>query len=209
MNHMRHLKRLYRLAKRWASAILPYRPTDGRNLNAEYARGDWSYLRNDSELARFYVISGYIQHYSPNARVLEIGCGEGILQERLCTGTFSRYLGVDISTEAIAKANAKANDRISFLAADANTFTPGEQFDVVVFNECLEYFRDPLAAVRRYESALTKNGVMIVSMFAGVETMRTNKIWKVLRTRYRFRQETQVGTTSGYVWNIKVTTPVR
>jgi 2-polyprenyl-3-methyl-5-hydroxy-6-metoxy-1,4-benzoquinol methylase len=206
--YRRIVRHVYRTGRRWTTAVLPYRPTDASTLDVEYASGAWEYLRGPTEVARFAVIAGYIQVFRPGASVLEIGCGEGILQERLNPASYSRYLGVDISPEAIRKACVKQRHRVSFVAADANAYTPDEQFDAIVFNECLEYFAEPLTAVHRYEAALRPHGLFIISMFASLETAaRTSKIWRSLRTQYRFELETQVRDRSGYTWNIKVATP--
>ena len=37
------------------------------------------------------------------------------------------------------------------MRADAAEYESDERFDVIVFNECLYYFDDPLALVRKYE----------------------------------------------------------
>ena len=207
MAYAHRLDRVQHWAKRWMSAVLPYRPMDGRHLDAEYAAGSWDYLRGPTEVARFAVIAGYIQYFRRGARVLEIGCGEGLLQERLHADTYSRYLGVDVSAEAIRRACRRQGPRVSFVREDADTFVPAERFDVIVFNECLEYFADPLSTVRRYDSALCPDGLFMISMFAGLDTRRTVKIWKRLKSRYRFKVETDVTDRSGYSWHIAVAEP--
>ena len=68
--------------KLWLSTILPYRPLDGRRkvLEAEYSRGVWDYLSGVEELTRFSVVVGYCHYFHKNGSILEIGCGEGLLQ---------------------------------------------------------------------------------------------------------------------------------
>jgi 2-polyprenyl-3-methyl-5-hydroxy-6-metoxy-1,4-benzoquinol methylase len=207
MPYAHRLDRVQHWAKRWMSAVLPYCPMDGRSLDAEYAAGAWDYLRGPTEVARFAVIAGYIQYFKRGARVLELGCGEGLLPERLHAEACSRYLGVDVSVEAITRACRRQGPRVSFVTADADAFVTSEQFDVIVFSECLEYFADPLSTVRRYDSALLPGGLLMISMFAGLDTRRTTKIWKRLKTAYRFKVETDVTDRSGYSWHIAVAEP--
>ncbi len=204
-------KPVINLWKRWLSIILPYQPMKGGRavLDSEYSRGKWDYLRDLDELSRFSVIVGYCHHLKPAGTILEIGCGEGILQERLCPSGYARYVGVDVSEEAIRRAAHKQNEKTCFVREDASIYSSEERFDLIVFNECLEYFDDPLGAVRRYERFLEQDGFYIVSMFAGIDTLRTRRIWKALESAYTPAAETRVSTKPGYSWIIKVFTPAQ
>jgi 2-polyprenyl-3-methyl-5-hydroxy-6-metoxy-1,4-benzoquinol methylase len=199
-------KAFMRMSSRWLSAVLPYQAIKGGRdlLNAEYARGDWDYLRDLTELSRFSVVAGYCQYFQPGGTILEIGCGEGILQERLGSFNYKRFVGVDVSDEAIQRACQKQDEKTLFIREDAATYTPDEQFDIVVFNESLEYFDDPLFIVQRYEQFLAQKGIFILSMFAALDTVRTKRIWKQIETVYIPRAETTVSTQPGYSWVIKV-----
>ena len=197
--------------KRKLSAILPYRPMEGNKevLETEYTGGMWDYLRGINELPRFSVVVGYCRHFKPAGKILEIGCGEGVLQERLCPSKYARYVGVDIAAEAIRRASNKQDEKTFFVREDAKIYNPAEQFDVIIFNECLEYFDDPLGLVQRYERFLEKDGVYLVSMFVGIDTARTKRIWKMLESAYRAEAETRVATQAGFSWMIKVFIPSR
>ena len=197
--------------RRLLSAVRPYAPMRGgrEHLDRKYAQGDWDYLRGLGELSRFSVLAGYCRHLRPGGALLEVGCGDGILAERLAPGSYARFVGVDISAEAVERAQALADERRRFVAADATTWAADEPSDLVVFNECLEYFDDPLALVRRYEQFLTADGLFVVSMFAGVETLRTRKIWRMLAGRYRTVDETRVTNGHGYTWVLRVLEPPR
>lgn len=198
-------------AKRLLSMVLPYRKLNGgrEKREAEYRSGTWDYLWGIEELARFSVVAGYCHHLRPGASILEIGCGEGILQRRLDPTRYSRYVGVDISAEAVRRAAARDDASANFVCEDAELYEPREIFDVVVFNESLEYFHDPVGLVRRYEPYLAADGVFVVSMFVGSETARTGKIWKRLQSVYRPRDATRVTNMAGQSWVIKVFAPGR
>ena len=99
----------------------------------------------------------------------------GLLQERIAYGT---YLGVDVFPQAIARASHKADERTRFAQADAASFAPTEQFDAIIWNECLYYLRDPIGVIQRYRQYLRPRGVMIVSMF--YQTFATRRLFRQL-----------------------------
>ena len=196
--------------RRGLSLVLPYRKMRGgrEKMDSDYAHGKWDYLRGIGELGRFSILVGYCHFLKPGGRILEIGCGEGILQERLDRTRYSRYVGVDVSAEAVDRATARGgDDRTTFVCADAALWQPEETFDLIVFNECLEYFDDPLAVVRHYEPALAPGGAFLVSMFTGVETARTLRIWKWLESAYAVEDATRVTNKAGISWILKVLKP--
>jgi len=196
--------------RRGLSLVLPYRKMRGgrEKMDSDYAHGKWDYLRGIGELGRFSILVGYCHFLKPGGRILEIGCGEGILQERLDRTRYSRYVGVDVSAEAVDRATARGgDDRTAFVCADAALWQPEETFDLIVFNECLEYFDDPLAVVRHYEPALAPDGAFLVSMFTGVETARTLRIWKWLESVYSVEDATRVTNKAGISWILKVLKP--
>jgi 2-polyprenyl-3-methyl-5-hydroxy-6-metoxy-1,4-benzoquinol methylase len=196
--------------KRAVSSVKPYQPMDGGRelLDRQYATGVWDYLRGLEELSRFSVIAGYCHYLKNQGSILEIGCGEGLLPERFDGAKYSRYVGVDISAEAVRRAAARENAKTSFITADAAVYVTAERFDVIVFNECLEYFSDPLSVVRRYEPFLREHGIFIVSMFVGLDTARTSRIWRSLGAVYTPRAVTRVTNEDRYTWIIKVFSPL-
>jgi 2-polyprenyl-3-methyl-5-hydroxy-6-metoxy-1,4-benzoquinol methylase len=198
---------MIRAVRRGLSLVLPYRKMRGgrEKMDSDYAHGKWDYLRGIDELGRFSILVGYCHFLKPGGRILEIGCGEGILQERLDPARYSRYVGVDVSAEAIRRANTRAGEgKSTFLCADAAAWQPEETFDLVVFNECLEYFDDPLAMVRRYEPALAPGGAFLVSMFTGTDTARTRRIWRWLESVYAVEDATRVTNKARISWILKV-----
>jgi SAM-dependent methyltransferase len=165
-------------------------PPSADAWNAQYAAGKWGYLGQLPELARYSVLVGYLRHFAPGGAVLDVGCGEGVLLQRLRPDDYSRYVGVDFSRASIERAQASASPRATFLVADADRFEPAESFDAVVFNEVLGYLRDPPAAVERCARTLREGGVMLVSMctaFRGGEAIVAE-----LKRRHRTLDETRV-----------------
>lgn len=204
-------RRLFDRCSYLLSLLRPYQPLAGGKqlLDAEYAEGVWSYLKDLDELPRFSVVAGYCQHFASGGAILEIGCGAGTLQERLCPGHYSRYVGIDVSSEAIARATAvKRSNAVEFLEADATVFAPQESFDIILFNECLEYFSDPLSLVRRYERFLKSPGYFLVSMFRSQDNARSNKLWKALASaNYTTTTSATIANWHDLSWRIAVLRP--
>jgi SAM-dependent methyltransferase len=72
-------------------------------------------------------------------------------------------VGLDLADAAIRRAAERISARTS--RAPMAERESDERFDVIVFNECLYYFDDPVALVRKYERFLRDDGVFIVSMY--------------------------------------------
>lgn len=135
----------------------------------EYSTAFWSYLGGLEQMPRYAVIEGWRHRLKPTGRVLDLGCGEGVLLEQIHGTAAVDYTGVDFSQVAIDVAVTKIRDASiqRFVCADLVTFEPppGAAFDVIVFNEVLYYLADPRAVVRRYRTSLAPGGLMIVSIF--------------------------------------------
>jgi len=176
-------------------------------LDAEYRRGVWDYLASDLELPRFGVVAGYCIRFGKGGRLLEIGCGEGLLAERIGLGRYGEFVGIDISATAVARARARGLPDATFIAADAAVVEPGGDFDVIVFHEVLEYFDDPVALVRRYDRWLRDSGVLVVSQYAAPDQVRTRRIWRKLERHYRPEHQVRVSGGRQWTWVVKVLRP--
>ena len=166
--------------------------------DTEYLSDKWTYLRGIQELSRYSVVVGYARFLHPEGSVLDLGCGEGILQERLGSTNYRRYLGVDVSQAAIELARSRQNENTGFVCADVATFVPDAPFDVIVFNEVLYYLDDPVGVMRHYERHLKPGGIFILSMFVNEQTTQN---WSTLAAAYPFLDETRAGNAkSGFSW---------
>lgn len=184
-----------------------YRPFGRKrgDWEARYASGLLKKYRGLDEVARYGVIVGYCSYFKQPPAILDIGCGEGILQERL-HHSYERYVGIDYSDEAIRRASGKQDEKTVFIAADASSHSLDEGFDIIVFNECLYYLEDPLAIVRKYESTLQADGIFVVSMY---EHLKSHKIWEILDAHYAEVDDVRVVQEKKTTWTIKVFVPSR
>ena len=183
--------------------LLPYRPIRISDTFWEqrYTEGKWDRIRAIDELARYSLIVGYTHFLKKAASILDVGCGEGILCERLCKSHYSRYVGIDVSTVAIDRACVNSNEKSKFLVQEIEGFRTDETFDVIIFNECLYYTEDPLKTLQYYEGFLARKGLFIISMHKGTETC---KIWKQIDKHYSIRDAVSVSNAQGVCWIVKV-----
>ena len=148
-------------------------PIAGRRLaasseqewNAEYDGGRWQHLAGWEERPRYWILAAAIASAVPSARVLDAGCGAGVLRRVLENFSFQSYTGLDISQSALGAARQLLDERTGFICADATTWAPATEYDAIVWNEILYYFDDPRSLLERYTRYLSDRGRFIVSLY--------------------------------------------
>ena len=93
-------------------------------------------MKNDMKLRDdLAIIAGWIP---PNSRVLDLGCGDGMLLQWLCEKRNCRGYGVEISSE---KVNECINKNINVIQADIDgglSIFDKNKFDVVILSQALQ-----------------------------------------------------------------------
>ncbi len=136
--------------------------------NKQYKKGRWDNLRNPIEAERYYTIMRFIELYAkPQPSILDLGAGEGVLNEYLDDEIFSYFLGMDFSDVSIQKAKARKFPKAEFVTADIHTYVPNQKFDVIIFNEAFYYIHnsEKQNVLDRMLSHLTTDGILIVSIY--------------------------------------------
>ncbi|MCO4821587.1 MAG: class I SAM-dependent methyltransferase [Flavobacteriaceae bacterium] len=136
--------------------------------NRQYKSGRWANLKDNRERIRYETIIALITvHGSKNPSILDLGCGEGVLFERMKDLDYSYSLGMDFSSVSITNAKKLELKNAEFITADAHTFEPNKTFDVIVFNEAFYYIHDSEKqnVLNRMIKSLKPNGIVICSMF--------------------------------------------
>ncbi|MBR0793681.1 bifunctional 2-polyprenyl-6-hydroxyphenol methylase/3-demethylubiquinol 3-O-methyltransferase UbiG [Bradyrhizobium manausense] len=105
-------------------------------------------------------------------RVLDIGCGAGLLCEPL-SRLGAQVIGVDPSVSNIAAAKLHADKShlsIDYRCTTVEEIDPRERFDIVLAMEVVEHVVDVGVFLKRCASMLKPNGLMVVSTL--------NRNWK-------------------------------
>ena len=166
--------------------------------------GEWAFLGDMAELARYSIITGYCQCLGAKS-ILDVGCGLGVLAERLKPLDYAGYLGVDFSAEAVGNAQAAHGDgRTRFTLADAAKFQPEGAFDAIVFNECLYYLDDPALVLAGYARALAPKGRFIISIH---RTPRNERVWPQVDKVAAAVDAVTVTNQAGTAWVVKLMAP--
>ena len=136
--------------------------------NKQYKSGRWENLKGEIEAVRYQTIIDYISEFgAANPSILDLGCGEGILCERMKSVGYSRFLGMDFSSVSIKNASLLNLKNAEFVCADIHTFTPYKTYDVIVFNEVFYYIHDSEKehVLNKMMEHLSETGIIITSIY--------------------------------------------
>jgi len=202
------LRRLRKLPRLWRSRgrFEPY-PSGASLFDSEYAAGDWDHLTDVLERPRYGVIAAYCQHFAPGGRLLDVGCGVGLLVPHIGADANVAYVGVDVSAQAVAAAEAGASGRVTFHVADIAGYSPAGRFDVVIFNEVLYYLHAPGEVFARYSRLLAPAGIMIVSHWDGIGRIKGGQLWRLVMRGQDMLAETRIVVDRDRSWTIRVLRP--
>lgn len=158
-----------------------------RHLDWSLSRWDRAYRERDTdgyeridELARYSLLCGYLRYLGGRRRVLDVGCGVGLLRSRMSLEDFSEYVGVDHAEAAIEEARGRGFERSRFLVGDLRSVEL-ERFDVVICNEMLYFVPDYEKLLERMEQMLVERGHLLVSIFGHPGDF---VLWRLLEERF-------------------------
>jgi SAM-dependent methyltransferase len=138
-----------------------------RVWDKEYSGSKWEF----NDVTTGDCVYAYLEKYVRKGSILDLGCGSGNTVNEIEAGTFSRYVGLDISTEALAKAarrteNAGRMSKSRFVQGDFLSFEPNANFDVILFRESMYHI--PIEGIKpilaKYSKHLVDGGVFIVRL---------------------------------------------
>jgi SAM-dependent methyltransferase len=125
------------------------------------------------------LVPGLVDRLEAGTDVLDIGCGEGVAI-RMMAQRFprSRFVGVDIATEAIATARAEAEaarlTNARFVAQDAATFSAPAAFDFITAFDAIHDQAAPRRVLRAIREALRTGGVFLMVDIAASSHLEGN-----------------------------------
>ena len=119
-----------------------------------------------------------IEIVKPDSRILELGCANGFMSEKLkekgCNVT-----GVEIDPEFAEIAQEYCDQVITGDIEDEKILDDIKgEFNHIIFGDILEHLKDPMFVVYKLKSLLSENGTIIASL-------PNIGIWWMRRTRTR------------------------
>jgi 2-polyprenyl-6-hydroxyphenyl methylase/3-demethylubiquinone-9 3-methyltransferase len=170
----------------------------------EFYLGYWDYLDlAPTERARSAIIGMFCQHFFPAGKILDVGCGLGTASDFLNSIQKRKYLGLDISEEALKKARKK---NVNFQNIDFADFDSKIKFNIIIFNEVL-YYMDADDAFKHALNILEEDGKIIVSMFRMKNKMLFQKIWTASRKYFKLVDKIEISGVikrQPLIWRIEV-----
>lgn len=115
--------------------------------------------------------------------ILDVGCGDGLLFDRL--SEFGDAWGVE-SDASLVSADNPHRDRIHVGSFDA-TFQPGRRYGYVLMLDVVEHLTDPAGALRHAASLLEPNGILLATVPAFRLLWTTHDVLNHHFTRYTAR----------------------
>lgn len=97
-------------------------------------------------------------------RILDVGCGEGILGKRLLEKGVKEVVGVEIEQAVCEKARENLSIVICGNIEEIDLPFEEKYFDCIVFADILEHLKDPLSVVKKLKKHLKDSGVVVASI---------------------------------------------
>ncbi len=180
------------------------RPVPKEALDTEYRSGNWDHFFSFEELPRNLVLAGAVHHLFARPAVLDVGCGSGRLAQIFQCHPFSRYLGVDLSAEGVARARSLGLPGTEFTEGNYEFWRPQGHFDAIIFNECIGYAHDPAETLGAFAAHLAPEGRFFLSHFRfgayRAQWRRMERVTEVVAA-------TAVMSPRGQIWDIKILRP--
>lgn len=104
----------------------------------------------------------------PGRSIIDIGCGAGELSLALArTRPLARVTGIDVSTDLVVAAQARAGDRstVDFTVADASQWQPAEAPDLLVSRHGVMFFDNPVTAFAHLQAIAAPRANLLFSCF--------------------------------------------
>jgi 2-polyprenyl-3-methyl-5-hydroxy-6-metoxy-1,4-benzoquinol methylase len=128
--------------------------------NQGYASGEHDHYEDISDRPRYAAIAGYLGAIPGPLAILDMGCGTGVMRERIPEEKVGAYLGIDTAESAIARARQRGFARSEFQVGGEPSRS---DFDAVICNEMLYLVPDPDAFLAMLKRHLRPGGLLVTS----------------------------------------------
>jgi len=127
-----------------------------------YKSSKLNYTEQIDNLTASYLkaIDKVLPMLAKDARILEVGCGNGFMLKALLDRGYGNLYGVEPSTDAIAKADEKIRDKITAGFLKDGIYKNGT-FDFIFFFQTLDHIYDPVQFLNICYSLLVPCGFIL------------------------------------------------
>lgn len=141
-----------------------------------------------------FVLETVRRYRRPGRRpILDVGCGDGLLFERLAE--LGDAWGVESDASLVSPDNPH-RDRIHVGPFDAS-FQPGRRYGLVLMLDVIEHLPDPAGALRHAATLLEPDGILVATVPAFRLLWTTHDVLNHHFTRYTRRGFTALARSAG------------
>ena len=144
--------------------------------------------------AREEIIAGAIRHAGirPGGRILDVGCGGGLLFPRL--GQFGTPEGIESDSELAREGDENYHIQVGDFD---DSFAPGYRYELILMLDVLEHLEHPEQALRHALDLLTDTGRILVTVPALNWLWTTHDDLNMHLRRYTKRSLAQLADLAG------------
>ena len=170
-------------------------PTDKAVWEQKYRAGDWAFMHDLHQVPRYAAIASLAHRLRPGGTILDVGCGEGVLQDHLRPLGYSRY-----SASMSPRPPSRKPLQPAALTTSRPSLppTPSTTLRRPVRCDRLQRVRPLLSrrttSVSVYERFLAPEGVFIISTF---RTPRGDAIMRDVLKQYEVLEELAISHRNG------------
>lgn len=122
--------------------------------------------RRFADIKRLLFIEQKLREFNtPGARILDIGCGNGIISRYLGSKGYS-VLGIDVDRKAVEYANSHNNfPNVVFKEKNVEELTiEAVEYDAIICSEVLEHLEHPSKLLQVLSRILKREGIIVVTV---------------------------------------------
>jgi ubiquinone/menaquinone biosynthesis C-methylase UbiE len=129
------------------------------------------------------LVPGLVEKLNAGIKMLDVGCGSGRILNKLATlFPQSHFTGMDLSSEALANAQAEASQldlqNVTFVIKDLSDFhhtAPVDQYDFITTFDAIHDQGQPLHVLQGIHRALKKDGIYLMQDISGTSHLEEDK----------------------------------
>lgn len=129
------------------------------------------------------LVAGLAEKLKAGIKMLDVGCGSGRIINKLASlFPQSYFIGMDLSSEAITRANTEAKEmklkNAEFIIKDLSDFhetAPIDQYDFITTFDAIHDQGKPLNVLKGIHRALKKDGIYLMQDISGTSHLEDDK----------------------------------
>jgi 2-polyprenyl-3-methyl-5-hydroxy-6-metoxy-1,4-benzoquinol methylase len=189
------IERLERVIENWSFLIVARKiEEEGKNMEKTILSGNIGEKRKTvkpAKPAEDVATNGYfcqerrdVETLIPNGtnKILDVGCGEGILGRRLLEKGASEVVGIEFFPDACERAEKNMTGVICGDIEKIDLPFDEGYFDCLIVADILEHLKDPLSTLKKLRKHLSDSGVVVASIpnvrYHGIINMLVEGHWK-------------------------------